>query len=83
MTIVALVKTPLRSLDRAPTGTRLGETKGTINGIPFKVTLTICEIHIAWADRKGPSFVLEIDQLIKSAVNEIETLLGIEQRDAP
>lgn len=76
MSVVALLKTPLRSEDRRPKGAVLGEAEGNINGVPLAVTLTAGEIHIGWIDRNGPSFVIELNQLVKAAVDEIELLIG-------
>lgn len=78
MTTVALVKSPLQSVARGPIGPVLGATEGHINHIPLTVTLTDTELHIAWADRHGPAFAIQINPLIKAAVNEIEALLGME-----
>jgi hypothetical protein len=79
MTAVAQIKLPLVSVDRAPLGTVLGGTEGHINRIPVTVTMTDMEIHIGWADRNGPAFVIELNPLIKSAANEIEALLGMKR----
>ncbi len=77
MTAASVIKAPLRSVDRAPLGTVLGGTEGHIKHIPLTVTMTDMEIHIGWADRSGPAFVIDLNPLIKSAVNEIEALLGM------
>jgi len=53
-----------------------------INGMPLTVTLTEGEIHIAFADRTGPAFALDLNALVKAAVAEIETLLGLKQKGA-
>lgn len=79
MTPVAQVKAPLLSVERPKFGVALAEAEGNINKIPLLVTVTEHEIYIAWADRKGPSFVIEMQPLIKAAVNEIEALLGMGQ----
>ena len=76
MTVVALVRTPLRSVDRRAKGNVLGEAAGNIGGIPLAITLTESEIHIDWADRSGPRFVIELNPLVKAAVDEIEILVG-------
>lgn len=76
MTVVALIKTPMLVVDRAPKGAVLGEAEGNIDAVPLLVTLTVGEIHISWPDRKGPTFVIELNKLVQAAVDEIETLLG-------
>ncbi|OYU38630.1 MAG: hypothetical protein CFE33_15175 [Pseudorhodobacter sp. PARRP1] len=63
-------------VDRAAKGAVLGEAEGHIDGVPLRVTLTVGEVHISWTDRKGPTFVIELNQLVKAAVEEIETLIG-------
>lgn len=57
-------------------GAVLGIAEAKIDHIPLLVTLTVGEIHIGWADRDGPAFVLELNPLVKAAIDEIETLLG-------
>ena len=79
MAVEAMVKAPLRSVSRGPSGAVLGEAEGHINGSPLIITLTVSEIHIGWADRNGPAFVIELNPLVKAAVNEIEALLGIQK----
>ena len=76
MAVVALVKTPLLLVDRAAKGAVLGEAEGHIDRVPLRVTLTVGEIHISWTDRKGPTFVIELNQLVQAAVDEIENLIG-------
>jgi hypothetical protein len=79
MTVQALVKTALRSVDRGPKGAVLGVAEGHIDRSSVTVTLTEGEIHIGWSDRNGPTFVLELRPLVKAALDEIETLLGIKK----
>jgi hypothetical protein len=79
MTPVAVVKVPLLSVTSPMQGQVLAVTEGNINGIPLRVTVSASEIYIAWADRSGPAFVVELNPLIKAAVNEIEALLGMGQ----
>ncbi len=76
MNTVAQLKTPLRSVDRGPKGTQLGGAKANMNGVALGVTLTEGEIHIGWVDRKGPTFVIELNEVVQAAVTEIEILLG-------
>ena len=77
MTAVAFIKVPLLSVDRRPKGSTHATAAGKIDGIPVLVTLTEGEIHIGWTDRKGPSFVIELNPLVKAATDEIETQLGM------
>lgn len=79
MTVEALLRAPLHSVDRDPRGKVLGVSKGQINDAQMRVTLTETELHIAWADRDGPAFSIPLNPLIKAAFNEIETLLGIKK----
>lgn len=82
MTVVALAKAPLCTIERGPKGETLGQAEGNINGMPLTVTLTEGEIHIAFADRTGPVFALDLNAIVKAAVAEIETLLGLQQKGA-
>ncbi len=79
MTPVAWVRTPLFSVHRAPKCNALGIADGNINKAPLIVTLTEGEIHIGWADRTGPAFAIDLNQLVKAAVTEMEILLGQEK----
>lgn len=76
MTPVGWAKTPLFSVFRGPKGNPFGVADGKIDKAPLLVTLTDAEIHIGWSDRDGPAFVIDLNQLVKSAVNEMEVLLG-------
>lgn len=77
MTQVATVKVPLLSVTSPVQGPVLAEALGNINGIPLRVTVSATEIYIAWVDRSGPAFAVELNPLIKAAVNEIEVLVGM------
>lgn len=79
MTEVATVKVPLLSVTSPVQGPVLAEALGNINGIPLRVTVSATEIYIAWVDRSGPAFAIEMNPLIKAAVNEMEALLGMGQ----
>jgi hypothetical protein len=79
MTVVALIKSPLRSVDRRAKGEVLGTAEGNIDGIRLMVTMTSDELHIGWVDRMGPAFVIELKPLIKAAVDEMEQLLGMDK----
>lgn len=80
MTALAMIQTPLLSVSRGPLGVWLGQAEAKINGAPLSVTLTEAELHIGFADRDGPSFVLDLNTLCKAAINEIEAQLGLPQR---
>jgi hypothetical protein len=82
VTVLALIKTPLRSVDRKPKGAVLGLAEGHINSAPLLVTLTEGEIHIGFSDRNGPAFVLELNHLVKAAMDEIEIQLGLQKKGA-
>lgn len=79
MTQVATITVPLRSVTAAMQGPVLAEAAGNINGIPLRVTVSAGEIYIAWVDRSGPAFSIELNPLIKAAAHQIEVLLGMEK----
>jgi hypothetical protein len=81
MTVVALISAPMLAVERRARGAVLGAADGNINGIALAVTITEAEIYIGWVDRSGPAFVIQLNQLVKSAVNEIEILLGQRKAD--
>ena len=76
MTAVSLLKVPLLSVDRGPKGAAHADAPGNIGGAGLVVTLTEGEIHIGWLERNGPAFVIELNPLVKAAVDEIEILIG-------
>ena len=80
MTALAMVRAPMLSKDRGPYGVRLAATGGRINGWPVAVSITSAEIHIAFTDRDGPAFIIDLNALVKAACNEIEAQLGTRQR---
>jgi hypothetical protein len=77
MTPVAQMTVPLLSVTSPMQGPVLAEALGNINGIPLRVTVSATEIYIAWVDRSGPAFSIEMNPLVKEAVNQIEALLGM------
>lgn len=79
MTPVPRVSVPLRAVNRGPQGQVLAHTHGDVNGWPFRMTVTAWEFHYAFADRDGPSFVIDLNELAKEGTNEIERLLGIKR----
>lgn len=80
-TALAMLQLPMIEVERPPFGARLGETTGHINGWPLLITLTNAELHIEFTDRHGPHFVVDINQLAKTAVNAIEELLAMPLRN--
>lgn len=80
MTPPVYLRAPLQPVTRGPAGRALAEADGRINDWPLTVTLTDSEIHIAFADRDGPSFAVDLRQVFKGALNEIELLLGLPQK---
>ena len=80
MTTLSFLQIPLLAVDRRPVGPVLAHSEGHIEGWPLAVVVTPVEIHIAFADRDGPSFVLDLDTIAKAAVSEIEAKLGIKKR---
>lgn len=77
---LSFLSVPLLAVDRGPFGQVLATSQGHIEGWPLSVVVTPVEIHIAFADRDGPSFVIDLNTLAKAAVNEIEAKLGIKKR---
>lgn len=80
MTTLSFLSLPLLTVERGPFGPSLAESKGHINDWPVRVTMTPVEVHIAFADRDGPAFVIDLNTLAKTALNEIEAKLGIKKR---
>lgn len=79
MQTVTRISVPLRAVDRGPQGPVLATTKGSVNGWPFEMTVTQWEFHYAFADRDGPRFVVDLNELAKEGTNEIENLLGVKR----
>lgn len=80
MTTLSFLSVPLLAVERGPFGPAVGESEGHINDWPLRVIVTPFEVHIEFADRDGPAFVIDINTLAKVAVNEIEAKLGIKKR---
>lgn len=80
MTELALIPVPLLAVERRQFGTTLAESKGHINGWPLTVAVTPVEIHISFADRDGPSFCLDLNAIVRAAVDEIEAQMGLQPR---
>lgn len=79
MRTAARISVPLRAVDRGPQGAVLAVTDGTVNGWPFELTVTQWEFHYAFADRDGPRFMVDLNELAKEGTNEIERLLGVKR----
>lgn len=77
MAFASYLKAPLQSVTRGPRGIPLSDAQGHINHWPLTVTLTDEEIHIAFADRDAPSFAVDLQDVFKGSLNEIERLLGL------
>lgn len=75
MAIRANLSVALHEIDRDPRGQCLALTEGSINGLPFDVTVTECEMHFAFADRAGPSFSVSLNDLARQATTAIELLI--------
>jgi hypothetical protein len=80
VTNFALIQVPLVAVERRQFGPTVAASEGHINGWPLSVAVTPVEIHISFADRDGPAFVLDLNAIVKAAVNEIEAKLGIHPR---
>ena len=80
MTQLALVPVPLLAVDRRQFGPSLAESAGHINGWPLTVAVTPVEIHISFADRDGPAFVVDLNAVVKAVVNEMEAKLGLKPK---
>ena len=80
MAVLSLLSVPFHTVPRGPKGAVLGETMAHLNGWPLTVTLTDGEVHIAFADRDGPRFAVDLHQVVLAAVKEIEGLLGLTQK---
>ena len=72
MTHVATLSIPLTTVDGPARGQHLGMSEGMVNGAKFAVTLTEKELHIAFADRDGPTFAVDMQGLLRAAVDAIE-----------
>ena len=80
MTALVLLSIPLLAVERGPFGPALVESEGHVNDWPLRVVVTPVEIHIAFSDRDGPAFVIELNTLAKTALIEIEAKLGVKKR---
>ena len=78
---LSFLNIPLLACDRKPFGPTLAESTGHINDWPLTVAVTPVEIHISFADRDGPTFVIDLNAIVKAAVTEIEAKLGLKPRN--
>ena len=72
MTPLSFLSIPLLAVERGPFGPALAESEGHINAWPLRVVVTPVEVHIEFADRDGPAFVIDLNTLAKAALNEIK-----------
>ncbi len=77
---VATLSIPLAHVERWPIGHEVARSKGHVNGWPFEVVVTECEMHFAFSDREGPRFVVDLNHLAGQATNAIEVLIGPRRR---
>lgn len=80
MTALSFLSLPLLAVERGPVGPALAESEGHVNGWPLRVTVTPVEMHIEFADRDGPAFVVDLNAVARAALNEIEAKLGLKKR---
>ena len=73
---VATLSLPIRHVDRGPVGQQLAQSTGHVNGWRFALVLTEVEMHFAFADRDGPRFAVDLNNLAAQATNAIEVLIG-------
>lgn len=77
MTEAARLSVPLQNANRAPVGRAMMATEGNVDGRAFDVIITDSQIHFSFAESSGPAFAIDINRLIKEAVNAIEaTVFG-------
>jgi hypothetical protein len=77
MTEAARLSVPLLNAHRAPVGRTMMATEGHVDGRAFDVIITETQIHIGFAESNGPAFAINLNALVKEAVNAIEeTVFG-------
>jgi hypothetical protein len=77
MTEAARLSVPLLNANRAPVGRAILATEGNVDGRAFDVIITDHQIHFSFAESNGPAFAIDINALVKEAVNAIErTVFG-------
>ncbi len=75
MTASARLSIVMREVERPPNGITLAVSEGRAGGLHFDVTVTPTEMHIAFADRKGPSFACSLQDLGNAMATEIDEML--------
>jgi hypothetical protein len=75
MTHVSRLSVAMHEVDRGPIGFRVASSDGRAGGLRFDVTVTPTEMHIAFADRAGPSFVVSLQDLGNAMATEIDDLV--------
>lgn len=73
---IATLSIPICHVERGPVGHELARSSGHVNGWPFDVVMTECELHFAFADRDGPRFAVDLNHIAGQATNAIEVLIG-------
>lgn len=72
---VARLSIAMREVERGPSGFRVAASEGRAGGLAFDVTVTPTEMHIAFADRAGPSFTVSLQELGNAMATEIDELM--------
>ena len=80
MTTLSFLSIPLLSVERGPFGPAAAESEGHVNGWPLRIVVTPFEVHIEFTDRAGPAFVIDLNMVAKTALDEIEVKLGGKKR---
>jgi hypothetical protein len=75
MTATTRLSIAMHEVDRGPNGFRVASSEGRAGGLRFDVTVTPTEMHIAFADRAGPSFVVSLQELGNAMATEIDDLM--------
>lgn len=74
---VTRLSIPLREVDRGPLGAPIGGAAGTMdNRRQFNLVVTATELHLSFADRDGPRFAVDLNEVAKETANAVEQLLG-------
>jgi hypothetical protein len=81
MTEAARLSVSLVTSGQRPFGQPVLVSEGRAEGRRFEVVVTDCEIHFAFAGVDGPAFAIDLNRLVKDAVDAIETRLFGQQRN--
>jgi hypothetical protein len=79
MTFVADLSLPLQTVDRRAKGRVLITWPVRGRGLPFDVTLTTQEMHLALAGCDGPALVVGLDHILNPVIREFEMLMGVKR----